>query len=41
VLQFGKGRADVVDGDDAGDARHGNHGQQKDKTAKRQLTDRE
>ena len=28
VLQFGKGRVDVADGDDAGDARHDDHGQQ-------------
>ena len=41
MLQFGEGRIDVADGDDAGDAGHRDHGEQNGKTAKRQVLDRE
>ena len=34
ALQFGEGRIDVADGDDAGDARHRDHRQQQHEAAK-------
>ena len=40
-LKFGEGRIDVPDGEDAGHAGRGDDGQQQQKAAKGQLTDRE
>ena len=39
-LQFGKGRVDVTDGNDAGDTRHGDHRQQQHEAGECQLADR-
>jgi hypothetical protein len=40
ALQLGKGRTDVADGNDAGDAGHHDHRQQQHETGEGQLTDR-